>query len=151
MIYETDFRNLPNRFQSRYIQSKSFNGFRRNKVKSNVISTAGKLIKEENPRSSKSIFHSWFLNFCGNSSVHGFRYIGQESLHWTERFAQDIKHEKSVKVFDIPGRFLEFLSLALYSASFTSRLSCLKNFQTLHFQRLWNQQYFQCQKLLILP
>jgi hypothetical protein len=82
MLYESDFRSIPDRYRPRYDYRKSFG---KNDVKINVISPSGRVVKEETIEDSKTVIAKWWLNFCDNSSIHGLKYIGQESLHWSER------------------------------------------------------------------
>lgn len=87
MIYQSDFRTLPARFQPRYDSRRNFGNLRKSLVKINVISPSGKAVKSQSDDEEPTNYvQKWFLNFCDNTSVHGMKYIGQTGLHWSERF-----------------------------------------------------------------
>ena len=84
MMYESDFRTIPFRFQPRYDYRRDLGSLRKSQAKINAIFPP----ETENDKASgdtKMTFYKWWINFCDNSSIHGLRYIGQESLHWSER------------------------------------------------------------------
>ena len=82
MMFESDFRTIPYRFQPRHDYRKGLESLRKRQVKINTISPSK---KKENNEDTKVTFYKWWINFCDNSSIHGLKYIGQENLHWSER------------------------------------------------------------------
>lgn len=86
MIYQKDFNTFPARFQPRYDYQRSFGKLRKSLVKVKVTSPSGKNVKTDlSDDKEPNVFQTWFLDFCGNTSVHGMKFIGQSNLHWTER------------------------------------------------------------------
>lgn len=88
MFYESDFRTLPSRFPPRYDNRKSFRNWRKSGVKINVISPSGESVKNssEDEKAKKANFlQELFSDFSENTSIHGVKFIGQKSFHWTER------------------------------------------------------------------
>lgn len=85
MFYQSDFRTLPARFQPpRYDYRRSLKQLRKSEVDLNGKSEENdeKVQVDEKPLTA---LQTWFLDFCGNTSLHGMKFIGQTTLHWTER------------------------------------------------------------------
>lgn len=83
MIYNSDSRTLPARFHPRFDYRRSIRRRHESETKVNVISPLGEV--QDSEEQDFSDLQSWFMNFCSNTSVHGVKFIGQTSLHWTER------------------------------------------------------------------
>lgn len=82
MFYQSDFRTLPARFQTRYDYQRSFKALRRRKL--NSVAPLEKESKDEEVEKTNEYLELWF-SFCNNTSVHGMKYLGQLKLNWTER------------------------------------------------------------------
>lgn len=83
MFYQSDFRTLPARFQPRHDNRQSLRKLRNSKVVD--IDENEREKGEREDEKSLTALQVWFLDLCGNTSVHGMKFIGQTSLHWTER------------------------------------------------------------------
>lgn len=118
MIYERDFQTIP-RFRPRYDYRRSFG--KKNDVKINVISPSGNVKAEESVEDPKSSLYKWWLNFCENSSIHGLRYIGQESLHWFERWREKFYEFKQSNIL-LKNRFQSYLQYSRHLRHFQHHL-----------------------------
>lgn len=82
MFYQSDFRTLPARFQPRYDYRRSIKKLRKSEVDLNGKTQENEAADDEKPLTA---LQTWFLDFCGNTSLHGMKFIGLTTLHWTER------------------------------------------------------------------
>lgn len=84
MFYQSDFQTHPVRFQPRFDFHKSSKALRKRQKKIIDVSSTEKdlnvvQVKEAN------VFFKLFYTFCHNTSVHGMKYLGLTTLHWSKR------------------------------------------------------------------
>lgn len=75
------------RFPPRYNVHRSFSHWHSKRIKINVVTPSGKITKAENSDDDEQpkFLVKWFMNFCDNTSVHGMKFIGKSTMHWSER------------------------------------------------------------------
>lgn len=80
MLYQSDFRSLPARFQPRFNVQKSLRGLKMKPKEVTALKSIKKVSKNE-----PHFVEQWFVEFCNNTSVHGMKYMGQKNFHWSEK------------------------------------------------------------------